>query len=175
MPSVLQFPMFEVVQTKQSFLPQFFFLNGFDVCNWLLSNLPVRSTTLMRSPLFRISFSYFFFSSPFGVIVTNITESNPPSLYQLRFFCSFNFRLDCLSQSFGLCIGLIPNASFSFIFSYAFIAPLTTWYRKIWLYPEYCIFIMCLFMCVHATSHGRFSLQCRSIQRTSCVKIVRLL
>ena len=43
--SVAQFPFPEVVQIKQSPLPQTSPLNGFDVCSWLFNVLPVHSTT----------------------------------------------------------------------------------------------------------------------------------
>ena len=53
--SVSQFPFPPDVHIKQSALPQLFFLKGFDLCNSLFSVRPVRSTTLIRSPLLRMA------------------------------------------------------------------------------------------------------------------------
>ena len=99
--SRLQFPFPDVVQTKQSFLPHPPSWNGLDVCSWLFNVLPVRSTVLMRSPLFLISSSYIRFSLPPGVDGTNRTESNPPCLYHSLLFLSFSATRSALFQVFG--------------------------------------------------------------------------
>ena len=111
--SVSQFPLPVVVQTKQSSLPHPPFLKGFDLCSSLFIVLPVRLTTLMRSPLFCIVRSYIHLSFPSGVAGMNRTESNPPCLYQFFFFnCFCSIRSD-LFHPFGLWIGLMPLSSFS--------------------------------------------------------------
>ena len=124
--SALQLPCPNVVQIKQSSLPQFGFLNGFVVCNWLFSVLPVLSITRSRIPLRLIASSYVLFNFPSGVVGMNSTESNPPCLYHRLFFNSFSSFLSALLQFFGRCIGRIPWVSLSRITSYALIAEFVT-------------------------------------------------
>ena len=129
--SASQFPLPVVVQTKQSFRSQLSFLNGFDLCSSLFSVRPVRSTNLIRNPLFRMAWWYILLSFPPGVDGTNNTESNPPCLYQDFLLSSFCSIRSVLCHSLGLCIGRIPLSSFIIIVWNALIADFDTSYLNV--------------------------------------------